>query len=100
MKKGEGWRIPGAFGAWAVLCALLMAACTGGGKAGSGATQTTKERPSILLVTLDTTRADAIGPDAAGVQTPAFNAVAARGRRFTAGVRHGAGDAAVAQLDA
>jgi choline-sulfatase len=35
------------------------------------------ERPSILLVTLDTTRADAIGP-----ATPAFNALAARGRRF------------------
>ena len=35
------------------------------------------ERPSILLVTLDTTRADAIGPN-----TPAFNALAARGRRF------------------
>ena len=40
-------------------------------------------RPSILLVTLDTTRADAIGPDAHGVETPAFNAFAARGRRFT-----------------
>ena len=39
-------------------------------------------RPSILLITLDTTRADAIGPDAAGVATPAFNAIAARGRRF------------------
>ncbi len=39
-------------------------------------------RPSILLVTLDTTRADAIGPDAVGVDTPAFNALAARGRRF------------------
>lgn len=39
-------------------------------------------RPSILLVTLDTTRADAIGPEAAGVSTPAFDAVAARGRRF------------------
>lgn len=34
--------------------------------------------PSILLVTLDTTRADVIGP-----ATPAFNALAARGRRFT-----------------
>ncbi|MEA2489726.1 MAG: choline-sulfatase [Acidobacteriota bacterium] len=34
-------------------------------------------RPSILLVTLDTTRADAIG---AG--TPSFNALAARGRSF------------------
>ncbi len=39
-------------------------------------------RPSILLITLDTTRADAIGPDAAGVSTPAFNALAARGRRY------------------
>ncbi|MCA1733162.1 MAG: sulfatase-like hydrolase/transferase, partial [Acidobacteria bacterium] len=38
--------------------------------------------PSILLVTLDTTRADSIGPDANGVETPAFNALAARGRRF------------------
>lgn len=33
---------------------------------------------SILLVTLDTTRADAIGP-----ATPNFNALAARGRSFT-----------------
>ena len=39
-------------------------------------------KPSILLVTLDTTRADAIGPDAVGVETPSFNALAARGRRF------------------
>ncbi len=39
-------------------------------------------RPSILLVTLDTTRADAIGPEAAGVDTPAFDALAARSRRF------------------
>jgi len=34
------------------------------------------------LITLDTTRADAIGPEAIGVETPAFNAVAARGLRF------------------
>lgn len=39
-------------------------------------------RPWILLVTLDTTRADSIGPEAAGVDTPAFDALAARGRRF------------------
>ncbi|MDQ3171334.1 MAG: sulfatase-like hydrolase/transferase [Acidobacteriota bacterium] len=38
--------------------------------------------PSILLVTLDTTRADAIGPEAKGILTPAFNGLAARGRRF------------------
>ena len=34
-------------------------------------------RPSILLVTLDTTRSDAFGP-----HTPAFNALAARGLQF------------------
>jgi choline-sulfatase len=34
-------------------------------------------RPSILLVTLDTTRADAIGAD-----TPSFNAIAKEGRLF------------------
>ncbi len=39
-------------------------------------------RASILLVTLDTTRADAIGPGAVGIVTPGFNALAARGRRF------------------
>ncbi len=55
---------------------LLGAACGGGPEPGS------RPRPSILLVTLDTTRADAIGPEAKGVVTPAFDALAARGRRF------------------
>ncbi len=39
-------------------------------------------RPSILLVTLDTTRADSIGPEAIGIDTPSFNALAAHARRF------------------
>jgi arylsulfatase A-like enzyme len=39
-------------------------------------------RPWILLVTLDTTRADAIGPEADGIETPSFDALARRGRRF------------------
>jgi choline-sulfatase len=47
-----------------------------------GSTPAPAPRPSILLVTLDTTRADAIGPDAAGVETPSFNALAQRGRRY------------------
>lgn len=58
--------------------ALALAAC--GRPAPTPAT--TAGRPSILLLTLDTTRADALGPDAVGVVTPAFNAIAARGRRF------------------
>src|SRR6187402_1906242 len=40
-------------------------------------------RPSILLVTLDTTRADAIGPGVPGLEAGAFHALAERGRRFT-----------------
>jgi tetratricopeptide (TPR) repeat protein len=62
-----------------VICALGIASC-----GGSSATpqHASAARPSILLITMDTTRADAIGPDAVGVSTPAFNAVAARGRRF------------------
>ena len=59
----------------------LLAGCRAGSRsappAGDGST-----RPSVLLVTLDTTRADAIGPDAAGVETPSFDALARRGLRF------------------
>lgn len=61
-------------------CALVaVAACRG---ADAPQPPAAAPRPSILLVTLDTTRADAIGPEAIGVSTPAFDAVAARGRRF------------------
>jgi len=59
--------------------AALISACGGA----PAPTPPAAVRPSILLVTLDTTRADAIGPDARGVATPAFNALAARGQRFT-----------------
>jgi choline-sulfatase len=38
--------------------------------------------PSVLFVTLDTTRADAIGPEQHNVDTPSFNALAKRGMRF------------------
>jgi arylsulfatase A-like enzyme/tetratricopeptide (TPR) repeat protein len=63
--------------------ATASGAKAGGLKAGgASAGAKTAARPSILLVTLDTTRADAVGPDAVGVQTPAFNALAARSRRF------------------
>ncbi len=40
-------------------------------------------RPSLLLVTLDTTRADALAPEADAAVTPAFAALVARGVRFT-----------------
>ena len=63
-----------------ILGALLTGACGQGQK--PGATAGSSARASILLVTLDTTRADAIGPEATDVETPAFDALAGRGRRF------------------
>ena len=66
-----------------VLLATAVALCTACGGGQSSPPVPAAARPSILLVTLDTTRADAIGPDARGVTTPAFNALAARGQRFT-----------------
>ncbi len=59
----------------ALAIAFLLAACRGAEAPVPPAA--VAERPSILLVTLDTTRADAIGE-----ATPSFNALAARGRRF------------------
>lgn len=65
---------------------LIVVAVLGAGACGAPSAAlpnaSTGPKPSILLITLDTTRADVIGPDAVGVSTPGFNAVAARGRRF------------------
>ncbi len=63
------------------LAVLLGTAACDRGPAPSASLPASK--PSILLITLDTTRADAIGPGASGVSTPAFNALASRGRVFT-----------------
>src|SRR5918992_1418911 len=63
-----------------LLLASLIAACGGDDQASSSSS--TRARTSILLVTLDTTRFDAVGPDAAGVRTPAYDSLVARGRRF------------------
>ena len=65
-----------------ILAVLTSTGCARKSEPDSSAASPGANRPSILLVTLDTTRADAIGPDARGVNTPAFNAIAARGRRF------------------
>jgi choline-sulfatase len=71
-----GHRVP----ALALGLVLLTVACGRGQAPGAGGEPGV--RPSILLVTLDTTRADAIGPEAVRVDTPAFNALAERGQRF------------------
>jgi len=66
-----------------LLASLAVAgACGRSDRAVPTAGTPARAKPSILLVTLDTTRADAVGPEARGVTTPAFNALAARGLRF------------------
>lgn len=65
--------------ALALWAAALVAACVRA--TGPAPSPSPAVRPSILLVTLDTTRADAIGPDSAG-ETPVFNGLSGRGRRF------------------
>jgi arylsulfatase A-like enzyme/tetratricopeptide (TPR) repeat protein len=60
-----------------ILIALLLMAAACAKPEAPAPTQPAAPRPSILLVTLDTTRADAIG-----AATPAFNALARRGRVF------------------
>ena len=67
--------------AWVLAGAWLLAGC-GPGPRPSPAVRDDAVRPWILLVTLDTTRADAIGPEAARVETPAFGALARRGTLF------------------
>jgi arylsulfatase A-like enzyme/Flp pilus assembly protein TadD len=70
----------------AVLISLVLAGSCRSPESGpadrTASPSSTQSRPSILLVTLDTTRADAIGPEARGIDTPGFNALAARGLRF------------------
>jgi len=68
-----------------LFAALAATVATCGSACGSGppTRSAAPARPSILLVTLDTTRFDSIGPDATGVETPAFNSLVARGARFT-----------------
>ncbi len=61
---------------------ILSIGCSRDAPSPSSGASPGSTRPSILLVTLDTTRADAIGPRAKGIVTPAFNALAARGRLF------------------
>jgi choline-sulfatase len=63
-----------------VIGAVALSGRCGGGTSSVPVRQTV--RPSILFVTLDTTRFDSIGPDAAGIETPAFNGLVARGERF------------------
>ncbi len=70
---------------WNILCLVGLAACSQGDP--KAVTESgglvTKGRPSILLITLDTTRADHLGPyGAMNVETPALSGLADRGIVF------------------
>lgn len=55
-----------------------LAGCSGGEAEKTPAAKAPQPKPALLLVTLDTTRADAMTPEVA----PSFTALAARGLRF------------------
>jgi choline-sulfatase len=75
--------LPAPGGSWRGITAiLLLLTALGCGRSAPDEPAAPAARPSILIVTLDTTRYDAIGPEAQGIDTPGFNAVAARGLRF------------------
>lgn len=83
--RAEGGREPARYNFlvprfFTLVVLLVLTACSGGDD--NTSTRAGTAPPWILLVTLDTTRADSIGSDAAAVDTPAFDALAARGRRF------------------
>jgi arylsulfatase A-like enzyme/Flp pilus assembly protein TadD len=69
---------------WTILCLAGLAACSQGDpKAVSESGTFAKGRPSILLITLDTTRADHLEPyGATNVETPALSSLADRGIVF------------------
>lgn len=62
---------------------LAVAAACARGPERAAALAPPAPRPSLLLVTLDTTRADALAPESGAGATPSFAALAARGLRFT-----------------
>ena len=66
----------------------------------SVASNPTGARPSILLVTLDTTRADSVAPEGDAGATPVLAALARRSVRLHPGLCDRADDPAVARLDA
>jgi arylsulfatase A-like enzyme/Flp pilus assembly protein TadD len=67
---------------WLVAFSLVvLSACTA--DTPKGVERPREEHPSILLVTLDTTRADHLGFESKEVQTPHLDKLAARGVRFS-----------------
>jgi choline-sulfatase len=62
--------------------ALLLLTCGKAHERNTASATSSGPRPNIVFITLDTTRVDAIGPEAVGIVTPSFDALAKRGLRF------------------
>jgi len=82
-KSDRGDRVPPMLRRLTALTVLLPILTACGSKHDAASKPETAKKPSLLLVTLDTTRADAIGPETTALATPAFTALARRGLRFT-----------------
>ena len=82
----------------ALVGAVLLGACGRGAKPEPRAAPAAP-RPSILLVTLDTTRADAIGPEARGRRDAGVRRAGGARAALPPGLRDRARDAALARLD-
>jgi tetratricopeptide (TPR) repeat protein len=66
-----------------VALVLAVMCCSCSEKRSQPTAEAETQRPSILLITLDTTRADSMGFESAEVETPSLDALAARGVRFS-----------------
>src|SRR5258708_7532672 len=66
----------------ATCATFLLLACGKADEVEWTSAANTGMRPNIVFITLDTTRVDAIGPEAVGIETPSYNALAKRGIRF------------------
>ena len=66
-----------------ILIFLVLAGVSCSQERSQPGVQVDTPRPSILLVTLDTTRADSMGFESDAVETPTLDALAARGVRFS-----------------
>jgi choline-sulfatase len=64
-----------------VLLGMVIVSCSP--KPSQPTAEAVQSRPSILLVTLDTTRANSMGFESSEVETPTLDALAARGVRFS-----------------